>query len=1075
MINATETQERAKLSVDIIGASAGTGKTTRLSTEFVNAVTGHDGKKPIDPLRIIVCTFTNKAADELCVRIRQKLIKAGNRDAAQLVLAGYVGTVNGICGRLLKDYSLECGLSPEQNVIPEHMQESIFSMASAEVLDAFAQRIEPLAERLSFNETVSSAFRKKTHWMEHVRRISSLARSNGMSADMLRFSAKTSWQGMQKHFPQVDISIDFEQMTEALALELEDTLHEMEQTTDTTLDTQKALDTLRECASHARREALTWRDWAALSKLSPGASSRPLVKNVLAICKALPHHDRLHKDLEEYIYQVFECAAESLEAYQEYKSENGLVDFVDQEYLALKLLDNPTVIQSLRSRIELALIDEFQDTSPIQLALFLKLAAIVNHSIWVGDVKQAIYGFRGTDPQLMQRASENFNRCPPLEDSYRSRPELVHFSNELFRRVFPSFGIAEQDVVIRGKRSSAPAGTIELWRCDGKNLSDCFSALAQGINEFLTRNQPTQIDDPHTGESRRLRGSDIAVLCRKNSHCSELATKLAESGLKVAMTRDGLLQTPECLLAVSTLKYLVDSYDRLALGYIVHLCHDYNNSDQSAWLADWLKSDGKPEKLLPHKAGIEEARTKLPFCTTSDALNLAIQAGRVIAMVEAWGDVPQRLSNLDALRGLVQDYEDTSALAHVPATINGFLCYLEQLDESDQPASVDSDAVQILTYHGAKGLEWPIVILADLDAEAAPKVHKDLCKIQVESGEEAFDLNDPLKGRWIRFWPWPFGSIEKDGTFEQSAVNSVEFKDTALRLRSENARLMYVGITRSRDLLILAPYTGRTQNKVGTQWLDELHFDERQILSMPQTAGESCIMVGDSEHRTTVRIYAAAESNVHVQMKEVYAPAKSLNASRAAWPTYRVRPSALSSKFERTEDDAQPTIHDIGERIPFSGKVDMSALGECVHRFLAADSLTDSQTVRLELAEGIRKNWSIDQITNEDLIVMADRLHAFLKSTFGDVSFYAECPVIGRLENQRLRGVIDLLVETNTHFHIIDHKTFPGALEQWTSKAISYRPQLLAYKHALSQLNGKPVGRLLVHMPMVGKIVELGP
>src|SRR5690242_15753 len=122
-----ETLEQILPSIDIVGASAGTGKTTRLSVEFLQALEGASGRPPVDPDGIIVCTFTNKAADELQARIRQRLLQTGQVEAAQLVLTGYVGTVNAICGRLLKDYALECGLSPSQEVIPEHMQASLFA------------------------------------------------------------------------------------------------------------------------------------------------------------------------------------------------------------------------------------------------------------------------------------------------------------------------------------------------------------------------------------------------------------------------------------------------------------------------------------------------------------------------------------------------------------------------------------------------------------------------------------------------------------------------------------------------------------------------------------------------------------------------------------------------------------------------------------------------------------------------------------------------------------------------------------------------------------------------------------
>ena len=502
----TSTLKKTLPSIDIVGASAGTGKTTRLVRDFLQAVEGADGRPPLDPTRIIVCTFTNKAADELLARIREQLLEHGQIDAAQLVLTSHVGTVNSICGQLLTNYALECGLSPQQDVIPEHMQDSLFAIASSSVLDAFAQRIEHIARRLSFNEpTRKSGFRRRTHWMDQVRTICVLARANGMTSDVLRESAKRSWDGLQGHLGAVNDQLNPEQLDELLESELELVINQIDRSNDATAKTDKELQNLRECFTRARYKGLTWRDWASIRKLDVGKDSRFAVKDLVTVCTALPHHPRLHSDLKEYLTQIFECAIESLEAYQEYKKANGLVDFVDQENLTLRLLDNPQVRESLRARFDLVLIDEFQDTSPIQLALFLKLAELVEHSIWVGDVKQAIYGFRGTDPNLMQECAKLFNRQPPLEQSYRSRPELVRFSNEVFRRVFPAYGIAEEDVVIRpsGKRGKANQHTIELWRCEGKDLEECFNAIASAVHDFTQGENVCQIEDPQSGESGR--------------------------------------------------------------------------------------------------------------------------------------------------------------------------------------------------------------------------------------------------------------------------------------------------------------------------------------------------------------------------------------------------------------------------------------------------------------------------------------------------------------------------------------------------------------------------------------------
>jgi ATP-dependent helicase/nuclease subunit A len=1069
-------QSSPSKSIDIVGASAGTGKTTRLAAEFVNAVQGSTNRKPISPGSIVVCTFTRKAAEEISSRIRQSLIHNGHPDAAQLVLSGYVGTVNSICGRLLKDYALECGLSPQQDVIPEQMQSNLFAIATASVLDAFAQDIESVAERLSFTETSrKSRFQRRTHWMDHVRTITDLARANGMNSDTLRQSAERSWKGMKTHLAEPKMVFDPAELDDLLTVEMERVINGIDLSRDSTEMTATAMSELRDCFARSRNDCMTWRDWAALKKLEVGKDSREFIKNLTTACAALPHHPQLHKDLKKYILSIFECAAEALDAYQAYKSSNGLVDFVDQEYLTLRLLDDPRVRASLKSRLELVLIDEFQDTSPIQLALFIKLANIVEQSVWVGDIKQAIYGFRGTDPQLMQEASLMFNRQAPLEQSFRSRPELVKLSNEIFKRVFSEHGMAEEDVIIHpsGKRAPAEGHAIEVWRCKGNDLDECFSALATATRELLLGSDAPQVEDPHTGELRRIRGSDVAILCRKNDHCSRIAIELAQQNLQVAMTRDGLLDTPECLLTIAALRFLVDASDKYALATIVHLKQNYTEVDQSKWLNEWLSVADKKDSLLENRESFMKARAELPRHTISDALNLAMSLSGVLEMVCGWGNVPSRMSNLDALRGLALEFEATCAMARTSVTINGFLNYLDQLEESNQPASVNVDAVQILTYHGAKGLEWPVVVLADLDSGFAPRVHKDLCRPVVESVEKSLDLSDPLRGRWIRFWPWPFGGIEKDGHFDVSAAGSLEYKATDARVRAENARLMYVGMTRARDVLVLSPYL-RRKNDPGTQWLDELTYKGLPIIQLPETTNDTFVVVGDSTHSARHSTFEpSVVERTRLRSEAVFMPEPAIASFDRERIAYFLQPSSLIKPVEEEIPDDAVTIYDIGERIALADNGDMAALGDCVHGFLAADDLTAARSARFLIADRVRRNWNIEEISSADLLTMSNRFVEFLQSQFKEFRRYDECPVVARMKLQRLRGTIDVLIETGDGFHILDHKTFPGPVEKWIPKALSFYGQLQAYRFAMKQATSRPVHRLFIHMPVIGKVIEL--
>jgi ATP-dependent exoDNAse (exonuclease V) beta subunit len=145
-----------------------------------------------------------------------------------------------------------------------------------------------------------------------------------------------------------------------------------------------------------------WSDWIRLSKLKSAKDGQDFIDPVKVIADNVLRHPQFHEDVKQIITGVFGCASDALRDYDLYKKDHGLMDITDQETRILDMaINNDAYKSSLRGRIQMLMVDEFQDTSPIQLALFFALTELAGKSVWVGDPKQAIYAFRGTDPQLM--------------------------------------------------------------------------------------------------------------------------------------------------------------------------------------------------------------------------------------------------------------------------------------------------------------------------------------------------------------------------------------------------------------------------------------------------------------------------------------------------------------------------------------------------------------------------------------------------------------------------------------------------------------------------------------------------
>jgi ATP-dependent exoDNAse (exonuclease V) beta subunit len=1059
-------------SVHVVGASAGTGKTSRLVTTFADAVYGADGKPPIDASAIVVTTFTNKAADEITDRIRQQLISDGHWEAAQYVLTGYIGTVNSVCGRIIAEFALDAGLSPVIDVLPEERTGAAFAAAAEPVVSAYMQDLDPIAHRLSQDK-----------WRDLVLDICRMTRSNGIGPGDLSEFATRSWHRLRQLLPQSDDDAEAERLDTNLSHAINQAITSLSSGIDSTQATAKVLDDLKECAAVLRSgEYLRWSDWARLSKVKPGKSSESAVSPVRAAACCHPKHPRLHEDLRRFIELVFACAASALEHYQVYKRQLAFLDFTDQEALALRLLNNKEVAEQLRSKLSLVLVDEFQDTSPIQLAIFLKLARIAEKSVWVGDEKQAIYGFRDTDPELMHAVvravvPQSGGSWDRLSSSYRTVPELVKFTNDVFSAAFPPLGInAEQTRIDDCKRASLPGGrNLHAWWLPGKNWEEAVRALAAGVHQMLARPADWPVVDPGTNTVRPLQGGDIAILCRRNERCIEVATALAEIGIPVAASRRGLLATPECALAFACLRYLVDSSDTLAAAEIMHFTHEPRGNH--SWLVDVLEK-GLDQVIasMPQVEQLARQRPRLGDLTPGEAVELALMAGGVLDTVATWVDSRQRLSNLNALRALAIEYEELCLAQRSAATAAGFVTFLLKNVEhgGEQPPNPDEHAVRVLTYHGAKGLEWPVVILADLGTPRAPSVFG----ATVEPPEDGFDPWEPLRGRSIRLWPWPYGAQEKGVYLDATADACDEMARARARDHAENVRLLYVGATRARDYLILACRDG----KDGTSWLDSLTDAEgRTVLALPTQEGIHTIRVSSNNHTVHVRRLETPEQEQRIEARP------RLDAQEV--PRLRLRPetpfehpplrlppsraSAILARDEATMDSSPDRVISIGGRLPIAGSPDMAILGEAVHRFLSADDPDWDTERRTGLAREILRRWHVVELDGTALIEASDRLLAFLNDRYPAHRRYREYPVHGRVGLQRVSGRIDLLVETDDGFVIIDHKTFPGSYDHWVDKAFSYRPQLLLYGELIRNATGCELLAFYVHMPIVGKIIDV--
>ncbi|MEO6954926.1 MAG: UvrD-helicase domain-containing protein, partial [Polyangia bacterium] len=816
-------------------------------------------------------------------------------------------------------------------------------------------------------------------------------------------------------------------------------------------------------------------------------------------------------DLRAYTDLLYRAASEGLASYAHWKEERRYLDYTDMEEQALALLDDESVRQTLGERIELLVVDEFQDTSPLQLALFTKLAELAQRSVWVGDRKQSIYAFRGADPVLMDAviASQDAagGKVDTLDRSYRSRKALVDFASELFAKAFARDGYRDEEVRVDAERAAdspalAKLPPLGLFVLDAKAQKDETQALAEGIRQLLDQPEKTPVVDRMSGEVRPLRASDVAVLVCTNSDAKGLAKALAARNVATIVPRAGLLRTPVGTLVHAGLRLVVDAGDTGARA-IASALRGWDGHAPDEWLEKLVREHHariearKNGQASPPRA--DEPLQRFAHLSPSECVDALLAEWQLPQLATRWPQPEIARANLEAMRALAGQYEEECRAERRGGSLVGLLRFLDEAeaDEADAQHAGGADAVEIATYHRSKGLEWPVVIAWSLDNEPrgfGPTPTTQSQSLQgggrsghfqptVESDAKKFDPKAPLEGRWIRFYPWPYGAL-KTGDLVDSVAQSQPGRTQIAAAAREALRLLYVGVTRARDHLILAvkakPPTkssGETEPSLMTTWLDTLHDGNAPLIvlpSLPVDRADLPITIAGSKLKTMARVWRLGPGLVPPQQLETPTSRQWFaSGARTERSRFYIAPSRAATEWpELAQASWDVELHELGGMLALDlkGRA-MDEVGTAIHAFFAADPMDESRAARVTVAQRILAARGYLGLTRpEELVDAHDRLRRWVDGAIPGGMWHREVPVVGTVggaARRQVRGAIDLLVSTPERSIIVDHKSFPGSRAQAIEKAKTFAGQLSAYACLVGGTPG-----IVLHMPVVGCVVQ---
>ncbi len=1072
-----------------LSASAGTGKTQVLAARVFRLLL-----RGVDPGAILCLTFTKAGAAEMAQRINGRLaawvrmpapalaadlIALGEspvqalQDRARTLFAKVldapggglrIQTIHGFCQGLLAAFPVEAGLTPGFRPLEAREEAGLAREALATMLSD--------AEREGRERPVEIVGRLSLRMGEGGAEAFLLACARALPALEALPIGIQPWLRRELGLPSGDIDEAIAEWCDALDLDAIARIAAANRAWGTATGQAAATTVQRWLDSEDRAATL---DELASVVLTGTGTQRKASKKLI---DAEPDYEVLARDLGEACTDVLsmvqratycDLLADGLEVGRDYargyalaKRRAGAVDFDDLIATTVALLDQPGIGEWVRYKLDQAtehlLIDEAQDTNGHQWRIVRALADefFVGRGIYapstrtlftVGDYKQAIFGFQGTDPLNFQAAEQYFGgraseaegdddwpeeeRGLPLarlslRHSFRSTRTVLEFVDAAIDAIGePGLGIAGE--VEQHASEVAGPGTVTLWppvsaggsEDDEEGWVDdavrkLASDIARAVKGWLAPETGLMLES----KGRRLRPEDVMILVKRRGDLASLiVARLYAEGVPVAGVDRLRLNAPLAVQdLLATIRFVLQPEDDLSVAALLV-------SPLIGWTQDELMAAAPREagplwrhlqrtqpatRLAPLLAMLARADIATPYQFLEELLSGPLDGRR--KLIRRLGT--EARDPIEELLNAALTFESTTT-----PSLQRFLDWFDRGDvEIVRDPSAPLDAVRVMTAHGAKGLQAPLVILADATADpsAAPR---SILKWAPEAGAAPIPVFRPR-------------SSERGGPLD-AVVSAAEQREL-----EEHWRLFYVAATRAEERLVIAGKLGTRSQGVPPEnsWYAAA---DRALTALDVPVGEGARTFAGVEPQPAV--IAKASASVEIAAN-AHLPAWAHEpAPQEARPPRPLSPSALG---DDAVSDPPPTpamrvaaergrlIHALFERLPAVAAADRATAAD---RWLVKAGGVDDAAARSEIVQSV-------------VAVLDDPRFAELFSA----DTLAEAPIAATLANGMVvSGTVDRLLIEPDLIRVVDFKTGRRAPRSLDDVPEYHVKQMAAYAEAL--------------------------
>ena len=1069
-----------------ISAGAGSGKTTAVVARVVNLV-----RSGVPIGEIAAITFTEKAAAELRHRIRQALLAAQPTEAAGVAAAlalgdldrAPIGTLHAFARRVLSEFPVESGLPPRFDVLDEVQSANAFA-------ERFADFMEELLDRTASVRIVELCEYDTFRVEPGIRR---------MAEDF-----QANWDLVEERVdPSPPVPVDARDDLDELLARCAAIA-----ATDVPPDDRQSnvVANLRITSQRLRDATTLGETLAALVTLAEakgaGGGDKSKWKRHGSTDEALEAlreaHARVASDSSALLVRFNDERRLTLGALLraftlgavEQRRQDGALEFHDLLVLARRLVcEHPGVRRELHDRYTHILLDEFQDTDPIQLELAVRLAAdpsapaetdwrrlqpLPGRLCLVGDPKQSIYRFRRADIGQFLAARDRIGATQAsLSANFRSTPAVIDWVNHTMGRLIhfepdvqppyepldPCRGEAQHagSVVVLGAQPHEDSPTADQLR--EREAQDVAATVVRALDERWLVGRPDDVDEPEDRDAPSVeeqqpcmvltpcRPSDIAILLPARTSLPALQAALAARGIAYRAENSSLVYaTPEIRALLLALRAADDPTDELAIASTLRTpLYGCSDVDLYEWRVvhdlRWSGRQDVPSELAAHPVAVALAslgalRDAIPTSTPAQLLTRLVDERSVLELALA------SAHSRDVWRRVRFVIDQARAWSEAGGHgVRHYLAWTRAQGEDGRfvaetvLAESDHDAVRVMTVHAAKGLEFPITIVSGLTTRPGGR-----------------------KGRRV---VWPNGkwalTEPTDGVYEEFAPLDELMSD------AERRRLLYVATTRARDHLVISLHrTGSANGRSSAALLADC------------STGAGHVEAEGYEGRMLAPTVAASELAWAEEAGWEAARAEAL--ARASTATV-LSATALAKRFAAGEPvDAAMRKDAVDLDLPpwQRGRYG-TAIGRAVHAVLQYVDLRDAHdlptlAVAQAAAEGVLgMELTVERLARSALgadVVATGVRHEHWRELFVATAFGAHV----------VEGYIDLLVRhPDRGLIVVDYKTdqLDGVADRH-GRLARYGVQLAAYGIALESLLHEPVsGGVLVMCRTSGAAEEV--